>query len=376
MNSIRFLFPIDGDVLTPADGEVRDGVLHIRARLEAPKGSTVTVNDEPCEYAGDSEQGALYEITLTPEAYRNALTAKATKGGETVENVIYVYRFKKAYKKYRLAIDDIIWSMRDLAVNKDVYASLFDCPFFALFKRLHDDFGTCVHMNIYYTDIYNTFGDCFDLTMVPDKYRDEFIANSGWLKLTFHAHNDTAHIYREAPYSTVYRDFCLTTKELVRICGAETVRTSANGLHYGETNVEGARALRACGVNCLVGYFKLDKQGVPIVSYYLNPEQTTHCFDRDFWVDNKEGIIFSKDKMVIDQQKQECIDERLDYMLAERATEMGTLNFVTHEQYFYPHYSHYQPEYEQKIRTAVKWAADHGYEPCFIDTVITEDYRD
>jgi len=369
---IRFLFPLDGDVLTPPDGEMCGELLKIRARLSAPVGSAVTVNDEPCECVADGE----YEITLTPDSYRNALTARAEKDGEVLESVIYVYRFKKAYKKYRLAIDDIIWSMRDLAVNKDVYKSLFDCPFFALFKRLNDDYGTCVHMNIYYTDVYDTFGDGFDLTMVPDKYRDEFIANSHWLKLTFHAYDDTEHIYREAPYSTVFNDFCKVTKELIRIAGEPTVRTSANGLHYGETNVYGARALRACGVNCLVGYFKLDKNGVPIVSYYLDPEHTTHCFDRDFWVDNKEGIIFSKDKMVIDQFALDKINDRLDYLKVERPTEMGTLNFVTHEQYFYPHYKAYQPEYEQKIRTAVKWATDNGYEPCFIDTVIREEYRD
>jgi len=372
MENIKFLFPVDGDVLTPYDGEIKDGKLNIRARLNAPAGFTVTVNDEPCEYCGDG----IYEITLTPEGYRNALKAVAKKNDVTLCEVIYVYRFKKAFGKYRLAIDDIIWSMRDLAVNKDKYTSLFDSPFFALFKRLNNDFGTCVHMNIYYEDIYDTFGDGFNLTMVPDKYRDEFIANSHWMKLTCHAKNDTAHIYRNAPYSTVYEDFELTTKELVRIAGAETVRTSANGLHYGETNVDGARALRAFGINCLVGYFKLDKKGVPIVSYYLDPEQILHCFDRDFWVDNKEGIIFSKDKMVIDQQKLDCINDRLDYMLAERKTEMGTLNFVTHEQYFYPHYSHHQPDYEQKIRAAVRWASEHGYEPCFIDTVIREEYRD
>lgn len=373
MNEIKFLFPVDGDVLTPADGEMIGGALHIRVRLNAPAGSRVTLNELPCRLIGESDGIGCYEADVTVENYRTTLDARAETPSGTLEKIIFVYRFKKAYKKYRLALDDIIWTMKDLTENADKYTSLFDSPFFGIFKRLHEDFGTKVQFNIYFTDIYDRSDTPFNITMVPDKYRDEFIANSDWMKLTCHAHNDTEHIYREAPYSVVYRDFKLVTDELIRIAGRETVVSCVNGMHYGETTVEGARALRDFGIKCLVGYFKLDKNGVPIVSYYLDPERAAHCFDRDFWVDNKEQIIFSKDKMVIDQQKLDAIKDRLNYLKTERPTEMGTLNLVTHEQYFYSHYQHYMPDYEQKIRRAVAWATENGYEPCFLDDVITEE---
>ena len=45
------------------------------------------------------------------------------------------------------------------------------------------------------------------------------------------------------------------------------------------------------------------------------------------------------------------------------------MNFVTHEQYFYPKYRYYQEDYRKKIFTAVGWAAENGYEPCFLDDV-------
>lgn len=371
MNDIRFLFPIDGDVLMPADGELIGESLKVKAKLSAPAESRVTVNEEEAVFVERGEDGnAVYEITLSIDGYRNALDARAEKDGETVSQVIYVYRFKNAYKKYRLAIDDIIWSMRELAEKKDEYKSVFQSPFFALFKRLHDDFKTCVHMNIYYTDM-----EGFDLTMMPDCYKEEFTENSNWLKLTFHAYaNEPSRIYRFSPYSVLYRDYNLVTNEILRFAGPEVMNTSANGLHYGETTVEGARALRACGINCLVGYYVFDSNGDPYVSYYLNKEQTLHCFDRDFWVDNKEGIIFSKDKMVIDAFKLENIRPRLNYLRDERPTEAGIMNFVTHEQYFYPRFSAYQPDYENKIRTACAWASENGYKPCFISDVIKEQY--
>ena len=371
MSSVKFLFPIDGDVLMPADGKISGESLLVKATLAAEDGSRVTVNEKEATFVRALGNGiSEYEIELSIDGYRNALDARAEKNGEVSSTVVYVYRFKNAYKKYRLAIDDIIWSVRELAEMSKVYKSIFDCPFFAIFRRLNRDFGTKVQLNVYFTDL-----EGFDLTMMPDCYKEEFIANSNWMKITFHAYADKPdRIYRFSPYSELYRDYNLVTDEIIRFAGKESMNTSANGLHWAETTVEGARALRACGINCLVGYFIFDDNGDPHVAYYLNEEQTKHCFDRDFWVDNKEGIIFSKDKIVLDAFPLDKIASRLDYLRDERPTEAGIMNFVTHEQYFYKKYEAYQPDYEEKIRTACAWAQRNGYEPCFISDVIKEEY--
>ena len=39
---------------------------------------------------------------------------------------------------------------------------------------------------------------------------------------------------------------------------------------------------------------------------------------------------------------------------------------MIHEQYFYPHLRGYQPDFQEKIMTAVKWAFDNGYKPGFL----------
>ena len=375
--NIKFLFPIDGDVLTPDDGELITEPLYgerlwipVRLRIGGIAGQMdipVTVNEHPAVRVIDPEQDevdtacdAVYQVKVPLDGVRTTLDARAFGASA----VIRVYRFKEAYRKYRLAIDDIVWSMMELTRRADEIRSIFEIPFFGLFRDLHAEYGTKIHMNLYYTDETGKF----NLTQVPDKFRDEFMKNSEWLKFTFHARaNDPNHIYQHAPYSEVLHDYHRVTNEILRFAGPE-VNTNVNGLHFAETTLEGARALRSVGIRCLVGYYITEK-GCPSIAYYLNREQNAHCFDRDFWVDNAEDIIFSKDKMVIDQFGLNEIEPRLDYLKNERPHEAGTMNFVTHEQYFYPRYRYYQEDYRQKIFTAVGWAVKNGYEPCFLDEV-------
>lgn len=377
---IRFLFPIDGDVLTPDDGELITEPLYgerlwvpVRLRIEGIVGDMdipVTVNERPAVRVKnprpdeiDTACDAIYEVKVPLDGIRTTLDAKTFGAGE----VIRVYRFKEAYRKYRLAIDDIVWSMMELTERAADIRSMFEVPFFGLFRDLHSEYGTKVHMNLYYTDETGKF----NLSMVPEKFREEFRENSGWLKFTFHARaNDPDHIYQHAPYSELLHDYHQVTNEILRFAGPE-VNTDVNGLHFAETTLEGARALRSVGIRCLVGYYITDRNGSPSIAYYLNREQNVHCFERDFWVDNAEDIIFSKDKMVIDQCRLEEIESTLDYLKNERPHEAGTMNFVTHEQYFYPRFWACQKDYRQKIFTAVGWAAKNGYEPCFLDEVFS-----
>ena len=375
--NIKFLFPIDGDVLTPDDGELITEPLYgerlwipVRLRIGGIAGSMdipVTVNGRPAVRVTNPDKDevdtacdAVYEVKVPLDGVRTTLDARAFGAGE----VIRVFRFREAYRKYRLAIDDIVWSMMELTERADEIRSIFEVPFFSLFRDLHGEFGTKIHMNLYYTDETSRF----NLSMVPEKFRDEFRSNSEWLKFTFHARaNDPNHIYQHAPYSELLHDYHQVTNEILRFAGPE-VNTNVNGLHFAETTLEGARALRSVGIRCLVGYY-VTANGCPSIAYYLNREQNAHCFDRDFWVDTAEDIIFSKDKMVIDQFGLHEIEDRLDYLKNERPHEAGTMNFVTHEQYFYPRYRYYQEDYRQKIFTAVGWAVRNGYDPCFLDDV-------
>ena len=351
---MKFIFPIDGDVLNRSEGRTEGEGLYITVKLAAPAEAEISVNGVCCEY-GDG----IY-FAEVPIKEKTVLEARC--GGETER--ITVYRFDAAWKKYRLALDDVVISLREIAESRP--ASLFDHPFFGFFRELRENYGTKTHFNVYYTDLAG-----FDLRSFPSCYRDEFDGAADWMRLTFHARSDKPdRIYREAPYDEVYRDFHLVTNEIVRFAGDRVWRTAANGLHFAETTREGSRALRDCGCDLQIGYFIFDKNGDPAVSYYLDREQTAHLAKRDFWVDHSEKIIFSRDKLVLDQNAPEAIPAVLDRLLAEQPQGMGTLNFVTHEQYFSPKTKFYLRDEKERVLAAVRWASDHGYEPCFISDVV------
>lgn len=60
-------------------------------------------------------------------------------------------------------------------------------------KEAHDKYGANVQLNIHWEfdetteDFTDNTRQYFNLSMMTDKFKDEFIANSDWLRLSFHA---------------------------------------------------------------------------------------------------------------------------------------------------------------------------------------------
>lgn len=368
-NIIKFLSPIDGDVLfSIADGIEKEGALEIKVRLSAAKGSNISVNGVTAtlENVKENKDGIdEYSVLIRLDSYRNVIEAVDEK--TSITNVIYVYWFRDGYMTYRVGVDDVIFTFEDIAKNSEKYKSLFDNPYLGMFKELHELYNIKVHMHIYYQ---NSDGS-FNLSMFPDKYKEEFSVNSYWLKFTFHSlANDPASPYKYNSYERAYRDGKLVENEIRRFAGSE-VLSNVTSQHWADSDIYGTRAFRALGYRVLDGYFSFDNEGKPYVSYYLNEEQTRHIAKRDFWVDNKEDIIFVMDDIVIDTVPLEKIGEALDKVKAN-PTGHAFMYLLIHEQYFYPFYEAYQPDYKKKLFAAVKWANDNGYRPTFIKDIAFE----
>lgn len=346
-----FRFPVDGDMLTERDGPVRDGRLHVAVRIAGPGGRSVRVNGSPAH-----EEDGVYRAEIALDGYSNTITAADGESG--AETSIVVYWLRQAANKYRLSVDDNIWFLQDIAQNRDTYRSIFDNPYLAAYKEAHDTYGTKVQFNIYY----RTEG--FDLTQMPDTFKEEWRANADWIRLTFHAlQNDPAKPYKHAPAAEVLADCERVTAQIVRFAGEELLEP-ATTIHWGEATREGCEALRKFGFRGLAGYF-IFAGGEPIVSYYLDHAQTAHLEGRDFWKDHSTDIAFVKIDAVLDRLKLEEIVPTLERMKAQPG-QSAFADIMIHEQYFYPHYSNYQPEYRDKIMTAARWAAENGYEPAFL----------
>ena len=75
----------------------------------------------------------------------------------------------------------MIQIFRDITIHENDYASIFENDTLRFLKKLHDKFGTVTSCYCFFRK-----GD-FSLSKCTDKFRDEFMRNSDWLKFGFHA---------------------------------------------------------------------------------------------------------------------------------------------------------------------------------------------
>ncbi|MBK5278341.1 MAG: hypothetical protein JJE09_05710 [Bacteroidia bacterium] len=351
-----FSSPIDGDMLNAMnDGTLVNGHLLTTIKIKAASSSVIQVNGIDAKYVD-----GLFLTDVLLKDYKNVIEAVERNSGQ--KQSITIFWLKNFTGKYRLSLDDNIWFLKDLAVNSEKYKSIFENPYLNFLKQVNDTYGTKIHINIFY----QTEG--FNLSQLTTQYKNEWIANAKWLRLSFHALQEMPdRPYLKASYDEVKRDCEKVINEIHRFAGTE-LTGSVTTLHWGEAKVEGSRALRDEGYTTQVGYFNVDNDDSP-VSYYLNVEQRRHLTNRSIWRDNKEGITFVRIAQVINLFKVEQIIPLLDD-IKKNPRRSEFIELMIHEQYFYPSYEAYQPDYREKVLTAVKWAVDNGYQPAFLEECV------
>jgi hypothetical protein len=347
--------PVDGDMLTEYEGVITENGLRSEIKIIAPPGAHIKVNGVKAKYMGNCY---LTEVLL--KDYKNEI--EITERSSRSKKIITLYWLKNYTNKYRLSLDDNIWFLKDISDNSLKYGSIFENPYLGFLKEIHDTFGTRIHINIYY----QTSG--FNLSMMTDRYKNEWIGNSDWLRLSFHAlGNDPDKPYIRSGYEEVKKD-CEMVKEQIRRFAGEELLGPVTTLHWGEATVEGCRALKDSGYNALLGYFNIEN-GSPVVSYYLDDKQTQHLDDRFIWRDNKEGIIYKKIGIVLNSHELGQIVPLLDE-LKKNPRKSEFVDLMIHEQYFYPNYVDYQSDFRQKVLAGVNWAYNNGYKPAFLSDCI------
>lgn len=354
-NAIKFVSPIDGDMLNEYDGTVTYGSLITKVKISAPEGSRIKVNGVSAKYID-----GVFQADIQLKNYENTIELVEEKKG--YKESIKLFWLRNFTKKYRLSLDDNILFLKDISENAEKYKSIFENPYLGFLKQVHDAYGTKIHINIYF----ETNG--FNLSQLTDKFKSEWKANAGWLRLSFHAYaNEPDKPYIQAGYEKVKDDCEKVISQIHRFAGKE-ITGPVTTLHWGEATVEGCRALRDAGYKCLPCDFNVDNNLSPC-SYYLNVEQRRHINKRLIWRDNKEGIIFIRCAIIINTEKFENIVPFLD-KLKKDPHMSAYIDLLMHEQYFYSSYSAYQPDYRQKVLTSVKWAVDNGYSPAFLDECV------
>lgn len=207
----NFIFPVEGDIIHNMDGETNESEqsIIINVLFSAPFESSIIINNKPATF---NKEKKAFEASIVLKKQKNTITVENKMNGEKKSiTVFYAPHFNG---KYRLSVDDNIWFLKDLTVNSNKYNSIFDTPFLAVFKRLHEKFGTKVHFNLFY----ETEG--FNLSKMTDKYKKEWKDNADWIRLSFHANQEFPdRPYLNASYEKVEQDCKKVLAEIKRFAG-------------------------------------------------------------------------------------------------------------------------------------------------------------
>jgi hypothetical protein len=349
---MEMISPINGDMLHERDGVVTGDGLVVKVIVAGDPGSVIRVGGVKAIYGN-----GVFAAPVVLTGYENKIEVSNETTGDRI--FLTVYRLRNFAGGYRLSIDDNIWFLRDIHSNAGKYRSIFDNSYLAFLRQVHETYGTKVHLNLFYQT------DGFNLSQLTDAFKEEWKAQAGWLRLSFHALGEFPDMpYRTAGYEKVKEDGELVIKEIRRFAGAE-VMGPVTTIHWGELTVEGARAVKDLGYKALLGYFNVDDD-LPAVSFYLGVDQRRHIKKRFVWKDNKEDLVFFRTSIVIDKTDLDNIRPHLDGY-RQRGGLPPYVDLLVHEQYYYPFYFNYQPDFRERILTAVRWAQENGYTPRFLE---------
>lgn len=359
MSTLQIISPRAGDYLNRHDGTLTDDRLVVTVNGTCAPGALVEVNGQPAQVVFDTFTA---DVPLTQP--NETITARC--GDETAS--LSVLADLKSRKRYRYSIDDNIEFLHDLGSEPESFNSLFDHWYLRFWKSLNEKYGTKVHINTYY----ELSDQSWNTSLMPDKWRDEWEANSDWLHLSFHARQNLPHrIYKEATYDRMAQDYELVVGQIKRYAG-EAVLTNETTVHWAEAPLGACQALKDRGIDLLIGLFWV-RDGQCTTKYYLDIPQAEYCHTRDAWQDTATGLTFvSCDQVVNSWPADRVIPELEPHVANPHTGEM--IELLIHEQYFrqdrllvddLKRQDYFQSDIFAKVEQSVRWLTEQGYAPCF-----------
>ena len=249
-------------------------------------------------------------------------------------------------------VDDNIRFLKEIIENE--YKSIFQHPYLAMYKRLHEAFGLKVQLNLFYRM------DGFELSQMPDTYYCEFKKNSDWLKLSFHSDVENIKPYEFSGYEEVYGD-CKKVNNNIRRFASESALAKTTTVHYCLNTADGLRALKDNGVLGLLGLFGDSEK--PRTSYGIDEVNAERI--RNGEIVEIGGIEFASIDIVLNCFSKESILAKL-----ENLNGRDCIKVMIHEQYFYEDYKWYQPEFEEKLTATFTFMREQGYISEFLENLI------
>ena len=255
-------------------------------------------------------------------------------------------------KTFCFTVDDNIRFLKE--ITQRGCKSIFEHPYAAMLKRLHEEFDLKVQLNLFYR------ADGFTLKEMTAAHYREWEENAGWLKLSFHSDCENVKPYEFSGYDEVYRDCDAVQKEIVRFASPAALAKTTT-VHYCLTTPDGLRALKDNGVCGLLGLY--GTQASPAVSYSRTTETAARI--RSGEIVTEDEMAFAPIDVVLNLYSKEENLRRLSQQL-----DRERLWVMIHEQYFYADYPAYQPDFEEKLRAVFAFLKEQGYQSAFFEALL------
>lgn len=253
-------------------------------------------------------------------------------------------------KTFCFTVDDNIRCLKE--ITESGCESIFDHPYLAMYRRLHEQFDLKVQLNL--------FNRCegFDLSKMSDRYRAEWEQNADWLKLSFHSELENVKPYEFSGYDEVYEHCRRVHEQIVRFASPAALAKTTT-VHYCEATAEGLRALADNGVRGLLGLYGTEEK--PRSSYGIHDSEQVEKLRGGEIL--KLGDIYHGSIDIV----MNCFGKCQVLAQLKDLSSREHIRVMIHEQYFYADYGRYQPDFEQKIGAAFRFLTENGYVSSFFE---------
>jgi len=249
-------------------------------------------------------------------------------------------------------VDDNIRFLKELTEN--TYNSIFEHPYLAMYKRLHQEFDLKVQLNLFYRT------ENFDLSKMSTAYYSEWQENADWLKLSFHSDFENVKPYEFSGYDEVYQDCKKVNNQIIRFSSPSALAKTTT-VHYCLATEEGLNALADNNVLGLLGLFGDEEN--PRTSYGLTKNEATRI--RNGETVKSGAISFASIDIVLNCFSKQEILTRLENLI-----ERNDIRVMIHERYYYVDYKCYQPDFEEKLAATFSFLKLHGYVSGYFEDLI------
>ena len=234
---------------------------------------------------------------------------------------------------------------------------------------------------------------------MPDIWKSEFEANSGWLKISFHSYSEFPdRPYLEASAEEIGRDYDLVQNEIFRFAGEKSFIPPLT-IHWGNIHPAAAAEIIRRGTRCYNSSFRPHVMGGPSLAerqkggnmtaiqnrslsgadkaasteglkmHYEFPEETGYLRSRYAYYDPSLKVCFlGPCGLTGNLVPLSEIPKRFERVM--KNVELygdDAVKFGSHEQYTFPDYPNYLPDHFERIALTARLFRENGFEPVFFN---------